>query len=34
MVNGNITVGSNFYEKVETYKYLISLLKNQNSIHQ
>jgi hypothetical protein len=28
-----ITVGSNSYEKVKTIKNLVSLLTNQNSIH-
>jgi hypothetical protein len=32
--NEHFTVGSNSYEKVETCKYLDSLLTNQNSIHE
>ena len=34
MTNEHMTVGSNSYEKVETFKYLGSLLTNQNSIHE
>ena len=30
----HIAVGSNSYEKVKTFKYLGSLLTNQNPIHQ
>ena len=30
----NWTVGSNYYEKVKTFKYLGSLLMNQNYIHE
>jgi hypothetical protein len=33
MKNEHITVGSNPSEKVRTFKYLGSLLTNQNSIH-
>jgi hypothetical protein len=29
-----ITVGSNSYEKAKTFKYLGSLLTNQNSVHE
>ena len=29
----HVTVGSNPFEKVKTFKYLGSLLKNRNSIH-
>ena len=32
--NEHITVGSNSYEKVKTFKYLGSLLINQNDIHE
>ena len=32
--NEHITVGSNCYEKVKTFKYLDSLLINQNYIHE
>ena len=32
MVNEHITVSSNSYEKVKTFKYLGSLLTNENSI--
>ena len=34
MLNENITVGSNLYEKVKTYKFLGCLLTKQNSIHK
>ena len=34
MSNEHITVGSNCYEKVKTFKYLGSLLINQNYIHE
>ena len=33
IVNEDIKIGSNSYEKVKTFKYLGFLLKNQNSIH-
>ena len=29
----HINMGNNYYEKVKTFKYLGSLLTNQNSIH-
>ena len=32
IANAHIKIGSNSYEKVETFKYLGSLLTNQNSI--
>ena len=32
MVNEHFNIGSNSYEKVETFKYLGSLLTNQNSV--
>ena len=32
--NEHIKIGSNFYEKVKTSKYLGSLLTNQNSIQE
>ena len=32
--NAHINVGSNSYEKVKTFKYLGSLLTNQNSIQE
>ena len=32
MTNEHITIGSNSYEKVKTFKYLGSLLTNENSI--
>ena len=32
--NERITLGSNSYEKVNTFKYLGSLLANQNYIHE
>ena len=32
--NAHIKIGSNSYEKVETFKYLGSLLTNQNSIQE
>ena len=34
IVNTHIKISSNFYEKVETFKYLGSLLTNQNSIQE
>ena len=34
MANEDITVGSNSYEKVKTFKYLGSLLTNQNPIQE
>ena len=34
MTNEHITIGSNSYKKERTFKYLISLLTNQNSIHK
>ena len=34
VANEHITVGSNSYEKVKSFKYLSSLLTNQNSIHE
>ena len=34
IANEHIKIGSNFYEKVKTFKYLGSLLKNQNYIQQ
>ena len=34
IANVHIKMGSNSYEKVETFKYLISLLTNQNSIQE
>jgi hypothetical protein len=34
METEHIAVGSNSYEKVKTFKYLGSLLTNQNSIHE
>jgi hypothetical protein len=34
MANEHIAVGSDFYEKVKTFKYLCSLLTIQNSIHE
>ena len=34
MVSEPIIVGGNSYEKVKTFKYLGSLLTNQNSIHE
>ena len=33
MINKHITVGTNSYEKVKTFKYLGFLLTDQNSIH-
>ena len=33
LANANIKIGSNSSEEVETFKYLGSLLTNQNSIH-
>ena len=32
--NEHITLGSNSYEKVKTFKYIGSLLTNRNSIHE
>ena len=34
IANAHMKIGSNFYEKVETFKYLGSLLTNQNSIQE
>jgi hypothetical protein len=34
MANEHIKIGSNLYEKVKTFKYLGSLLTNQNSLHK
>ena len=34
IVNAHIKIGSNSYEKVETFKFLGSLLTNQNSIQE
>ena len=34
IANAHIKIGSNSYEKVETFKYLGSLLTNRNSIHE
>ena len=34
IANAHIKIGSNSYEKVETFKYLGSLLTNQNSIQE
>ena len=34
IANAHINIGSNSYEKVETFKYLGSLLTNQNSIRE
>ena len=34
IANENIKMGSNSYEKVKTFKYLNSLLTNQNSIQE
>ena len=34
IANEHIKIASNSYEKVKTFKYLGSLLKNQNSIHE
>ena len=34
IANVHINLDSNSYEKVKTFKYLGSLLKNQNSIHE
>ena len=34
IANAHIKIGSNSYEKVETFKYLGSLLANQNSIQE
>jgi hypothetical protein len=33
MANEHITVGGNAYEKEKTFKYLASLLTNQNSVN-
>ena len=34
VANAHIKIGSNTYEKVKTFKYLSSLLTNQNSIQE
>ena len=34
MSSGLVIIGSNSYEKLETFKYLGSLLTNQNSIQE
>ena len=34
IANARIKIGSNSYEKVKTFKYLGSLLTNQNSIQE
>ena len=34
IANAHIKIGSNSYEKVETFKYLSSLLTNQTSIQE
>ena len=34
IANAHIKIGSNSYEKVETFKYLGSLMTNQNSIQE
>ena len=34
IANAHVKIGSNSYEKVETFKYLGSLLTNQNSIQE
>ena len=34
MADEGIRIGSNSYEEVKTFKYLVSLLKNLNSIHE
>ena len=34
LANAHIKIGSNSYEKVKAFKYLGSLLTNQNSIHE
>ena len=34
IANAHIKIGNNSYEKVKTFKYLGSLLKNQNSIQE
>ena len=34
MTNDHIRISSNSYEKVKTFKYLGSLLMNQNYIHE
>ena len=34
VANEYIAIGSNLYEKVKTFKYLRSLLTNQNSIQE
>ena len=34
IANEHVWIGNNFYEKVKTFKYLGSLVKNQNSIQE
>ena len=34
IANEHIKIGNNSYEKLKNFKYLGSLLKNQNSIHE
>ena len=34
LANEHVNIGSNSYEKVKTFKFLGSLLPNQNSIHE
>ena len=34
IANGHIRIGSNFYEKVKTFKYLGSLVTDENSIQR
>jgi len=34
VANEQITLGRNSYEKLKTLKYLVSLLTNQNFIHE
>ena len=34
IAKAHIKIGTNSYEKVKTFKYLGSLLANQNSIHE
>ena len=34
IANAHIKIGSNSYEKMKTFKFLGSLLRNQNSIHK
>ena len=34
IANAQVKIGSNFYEKVKTFKYIGSLLTNQNSIQE